>query len=65
MNIIYSHGPLGPGSTGGLLDLPVRTDTKGGSRGFKGVVSDPFLMVRCDICGFPVKKCICIAGRDY
>lgn len=63
--VVYSHGPLGPGRTGVLLDLPVRTDTKGGSRGFKGVVSDPLFPVRCDVCGWPVDVCRCMAGRDY
>lgn len=65
-----------PASTGGLLDLPVRTDTKtlplsytgmgpSGSRGFKGVESDPFRMVRCEICGRPIQACRCDPGRDY
>lgn len=48
-----------------LLDLPVRTDTKGGSGGSKGVESDPFRMVRCDICGRPIQACRCDPGRDY
>ena len=63
-----------------LLDLPVRTDTKGGaghgpaghltpasggSRGFKGGDSDPFYFVRCTECGSPILSCCCQAGRDY
>ena len=58
-------GPSGPDSTGRLLDLPVRTDTKGGSRGFQGVVSDPLFLVRCEICGRPLSMCRCDPGRDY
>lgn len=48
-----------------LLDLPVWTDTKGGSRGFKGVDSDPFYFVRCAECGSPILSCRCQSGRDY
>lgn len=62
---IYSHGPLGPVSTGVLLDLPVRTDTKGVSGGFKGVVSDPFLPIRCEVCFKPLSLCCCIPGKYY
>lgn len=63
--IVYSHGPLGPVSTGVLLDLPVRTDTKGVSGGSKGVVSDPFLPIRCEVCFKPLSLCCCIPGKDY
>lgn len=45
-----------------LLDLPVRTDTKGVGRGLKG---DPMVPIRCDACGLPLNKCQCIAGIDY
>lgn len=45
-----------------LLDLLVRTDTKGVGRGFKG---DPTVPLRCQFCGLPIKSCDCIAGRDY
>lgn len=58
-------GPLCPDSTGILLDLPVRTDTKGVSRGSKGVVSDPFRFVRCSECGVQIDICRCSAVWDY
>lgn len=58
-------GPLGPERTGRLLDLPVRTDTKGVSRGFQGVVSDPLIMVRCAVCYEPLRNCRCPVGGDY
>lgn len=62
--------PLLGGSLGGshrsLLDLPVRTDTKGypkgGSRGLKG---DPLVPIRCEACGLPLRACRCIPGVDY
>jgi len=66
-NFIYSHGPLGPVRTSGLLDLLVRTDTSnvvsylGVSRGSGGCITAP----RCDVCGFPIRYCRCIAGVDY
>lgn len=65
--IVYSHGPIGPVSVvlhRSLLDLPVRTDTEGVGGGCGGC-SDPLHLVRCDACGFPLSKCVCIAGRDY
>ena len=57
-------GPKCP-STGRLLDLPVRTDTNLGVSGGCGGCSDPLYEVRCDVCGLPLNKCICLAGLDY
>lgn len=66
--IIYSHGSLDPVSDGphkSLLDLLVWTDTKGVGRGVRGVVSDPTMYLRCDVCGFDLRFCDCIVGKDY
>lgn len=48
-----------------LLDLPVRTDTKGVGRGYGGSISDPRRLVRCDVCGWALRHCRCLAGKDY
>ena len=45
-----------------LLDLLVRTDTKGVGRGFKG---DPTVPLVCDFCSRPLRLCDCLPGRDY
>lgn len=58
-------GPNGPFRTGGLLDLPVRTDTVSGVSGVLGGVPGPYLPVRCDRCGLPLGDCRCIPGLDY
>lgn len=58
-------GPQCPSNTGRLLDLPVWTDTKGGSPGGCGGCSDPIHLIRCDACGRPLPKCTCLPGRDY
>lgn len=74
----YISTPLLGGSTGGLhrflLDLPVLTDTSNvvsysanvvsllGVKGFKG---SPTVPITCDVCGLPLKSCVCIPGVDY
>lgn len=85
MSVYRSCGRSCPGSTGILLDLPVRTDTSNvvrylgvsgvgvpkfpgdlpGMLALLGVVAGPYLPVRCDQCGLPIKDCRCIAGIDY
>lgn len=58
--------PLKGGVWGGphksLLDLLVRTDTKGGSRGSKG---DPTIPIVCEFCEMPIRVCQCRVGKDY
>lgn len=69
--MIYRNCGSGcPGSTGVLLDLPVRTDTSNvvrylGVSGVLGGVPGPYVPISCDVCGLPLKECRCIAGMDY
>lgn len=58
--IYRSCGPNCPDSdvrTGRLLDLPVRTDTKGCP-----TCGDPVHLIRCDRCGLPLDRCYCFPG---
>lgn len=56
----FLGGSLG-GSHKSLLDLLVRTDTKGVGLGS----SDPYRFIRCEFCGRPIQACRCDPGRDY
>lgn len=40
-----------------LLDLLVRTDTKGVGRGFRGSAGP--LVPACRVCGWPMTACVC------